>query len=154
MMLQTGLAPPQQVSLRPGEGRTITQTIRIPNAKLWWPEDPNLHVLDTNTGGDSAHTRFGMREFRFDTPTRRAYLNGRIYFLRGSNITLHRFFEDPKSGALPWNEAWVRRLLVTIPKGCKCSGLASLKFWLSSSSPFYCSDRNSCRRSAGRWGKR
>jgi beta-galactosidase len=39
-----------------------------------------------------------MREFRFDTPTKRAYLNGRVYFLRGSNITLHRFFEDPLSG--------------------------------------------------------
>ena len=39
-----------------------------------------------------------MREFRFDTATKRAYLNGRPYFLRGSNITLHRFFEDPRLG--------------------------------------------------------
>jgi len=73
-------------------------------------------VLETSTGADSASTRFGMREFRFDTPTKRAYLNGRVYFMRGSNITLHRFFEDPKSGTLPWNEQWVRKLLVTIPK--------------------------------------
>jgi beta-galactosidase len=109
-------APPQAISLRPSEVRTVTQTIRIPNPKLWWPEDPNLYVLETNTGGDSASTRFGMREFRFDTPTKRAYLNGRVYFLRGSNITLHRFFEDPKSGTLPWNEQWVRKLLVTIPR--------------------------------------
>jgi hypothetical protein len=57
-----------------------------------------------------------MREFRFDTATQRAYLNGRPYFLRGSNITLHRFFEDPESGILPWNEAWLHRLLVVIPK--------------------------------------
>ena len=57
-----------------------------------------------------------MREFRYDTATRRAYLNGRPYFVRGSNITLHRFFEDPESGALPWDEAWVRRLLVDLPK--------------------------------------
>ena len=48
--------------------------------------------------------------------TQRAYLNGRPYFLRGSNITLHRFFEDPESGTLPWNEAWLHRLLVEIPK--------------------------------------
>ena len=40
-----------------------------------------------------------MREFRFDTATRRAYLNGKPYFLRGSNITLHRFFEDPQCKA-------------------------------------------------------
>jgi hypothetical protein len=57
-----------------------------------------------------------MREFRFDTATRRAYLNGRVYFLRGSNITLHRFLEDPQAGVLPWTESWVRRLLVDIPK--------------------------------------
>ena len=108
--------PPQTISLQPGEVRTITRTIGIPNAKLWWPEDPNLYVLETSTGGDSASTRFGMREFRFDTATKRAFLNGRVYFMRGSNITLHRFFEDPKSGTLPWNEQWVRKLLVTIPK--------------------------------------
>lgn len=106
----------QKISLQPGEDRTITQTIPIPNAKLWWPENPNLYVLETSTGGDSTSTRFGMREFRFDTATKRAYLNGRVYFMRGSNITLHRFFEDPKSGTLPWNEQWVRKLLVEIPK--------------------------------------
>ena len=107
---------PQKLSLAPGEEKTVIETIRIPNAKLWWPEDPNLYVVDTNTGGDSVSTRFGMREFRFDTTTKRAYLNDRVYFMRGSNITLHRFFEDPKSGTLPWDEAWVRRLLVDIPK--------------------------------------
>jgi hypothetical protein len=57
-----------------------------------------------------------MREFRFDTVTQRAYLNGRPYFLRGSNITLHRFFEDPEVGTLPWDEAWLHQLLVEIPK--------------------------------------
>jgi hypothetical protein len=35
--------------------------------------------------------------------------------MRGSNITLHRFFEDPLSGTLPWDEKWVRKLLVEIP---------------------------------------
>jgi hypothetical protein len=82
---------------------------------LWSPESPNLYVLETSTGGDMAATRFGMREFRFDTATKRAYLNGRVYFMRGSNITLHRFFEDPLSGTLPWDQAWVRKLLVDIP---------------------------------------
>jgi hypothetical protein len=61
-------------------------------------------------------TRFGMREFRFDTATRRAYLNGKVYYLRGSNITFHRFLEDPQCGRLPWDEKWVRKLLVEIPK--------------------------------------
>jgi hypothetical protein len=57
-----------------------------------------------------------MREFRFDAATRRAYLNGRLYYLRGSNITLHRFFEDPLCRNLPWKEAWVRKLLGDLPK--------------------------------------
>jgi beta-galactosidase len=109
-------APAKQVTLKAGEATTILQTLRVPGAKLWTPETPNLYVLETDTGGDSASTRFGMREFRFDTATKRAYLNGRVYFMRGSNVTLHRFFEDPKSGTLPWDEKWVRKLLVDIPK--------------------------------------
>lgn len=112
----SGAAAAARLTLRAGEERIVTQTVAIPNAKLWWPEDPKLYVLETTTDGDSVSTRFGMREFRFDTPTRRAWLNGRVYFLRGSNITLHRFFEDPKSGTLPWDEKWVRKLLVDIPK--------------------------------------
>jgi hypothetical protein len=105
-----------RMELAPGEQKTWTQTIALPAAELWTPEHPLLYVLDTATGGDSTSTRFGVREFRFDTATRRAYLNGKIYFLRGSNITLHRFFEDPASGALPWDETWVRKLLIDIPK--------------------------------------
>jgi beta-galactosidase len=109
-------APVQQMSLQPGEEKTWTATIPVPKATLWSPENPFLYVLETGTGGDSQATRFGMREFRFDTATRRAFLNGKPYFLRGSNITLHRFFEDPNVGGLPWNEQWVRRLLGEVPK--------------------------------------
>src|SRR5213594_1326907 len=109
-------APVERSDLQPGEEKSWTQTVRVPNAYLWTPEHPFLYMLETSTGGDTASTRFAMREFRFDTATKRAYLNGKVYFLRGSNITLHRFFEDPKSGGLPWNEKWVRKLLVDIPK--------------------------------------
>jgi hypothetical protein len=109
-------APALPLRLAAGEERTVTQKIAVPNAKLWTPEKPNLYVVETGTGGDTASTRFGMREFHFETATKRAYLNGRVYFLRGSNITLHRFFEDPKSGVLPWDEKWVRKLLIEIPK--------------------------------------
>ena len=94
----------------------FTQTIGIPDARLWSPEDPFLYVIETSTGGDSVKTRFGMREFRFDAATKRAYLNGKVYYLRGSNITLHRFFEDPLCRDLPWKESWVRKLLGELPK--------------------------------------
>lgn len=102
--------------LKAGEIRTNSQTLKIPNARLWSPEDPFLYTVETATSGDTLTTRFGMREFRFDGPTRRAYLNGKIYYLRGSNITLHRFFEDPLCKDLPWNEKWVRKLLGDLPK--------------------------------------
>src|ERR1035437_10323752 len=105
-----------EVTIAAGETKTLTQTVPLPNAHLWTPEDPFLYRVSTGTAGDSVDTRFGMREFRFDTVTQRAYLNGHPYFLRGSNITLHRFFEDPQSGTLPWDEAWLHRLLVEIPK--------------------------------------
>jgi hypothetical protein len=36
------------------------------------------------------------------------YLNGEKYFLRGSNVTMYRFFEDPDRKALPWDKEWVR----------------------------------------------
>ncbi len=107
---------PETVSLKTGEEKTIRQRIKIPSPQLWSPDTPYLYVLNSGTGGDSCATRFGMREFRFDTPTQRAYLNGKVFFMRGSNITFHRFLEDPQCGALPWNEAWVRKLLVEISK--------------------------------------
>jgi beta-galactosidase len=105
-----------QVEVPAGGTKTVTQTVPIPKAHLWSPEDPFLYQVTTSTSGDDVTTRFGMREFRFDTVTQRAYLNGRPYFLRGSSITLHRFFEDPDVGTLPWDEAWLHRLLVDIPK--------------------------------------
>jgi len=111
-----GFSPAITVTLAPGETRLFQQTVTIPGQHLWTPEDPFLYRLETRTSGDSALTRFGMRDFHFDTVTQRAYLNGKPYFLRGSNITLHRFFEDPDSGTLPWDEAWLHKLLVEIPK--------------------------------------
>lgn len=104
------------IDLAEGEQKILTTTIPMPGARLWSPTDPFLYVLEARTAGDSVSTRFGMREFRFDSKTRRAYLNGKIYFMRGSNITLHRFFEDPKRGLLPWNEEWIRKLLIQVPK--------------------------------------
>lgn len=104
------------VRLDPREEKTVTQSLAMPGAREWTPEDPFLYELRTLTKGDEVLTRFGMREFRFDAATGRAYLNGQIYYLRGSNITLHRFFEDPLCQDLPWNDAWVRKLLGELPK--------------------------------------
>lgn len=85
-------------------------TLPLSNCRLWSPEDPFLYELEVRSAGDCFTTRFGMRSFRLDPDTGRAVLNGKPYFLRGGNIALYRFFEDDKRGALPWSEAWVRRL--------------------------------------------
>lgn len=85
-------------------------TIAIENCRLWSPEDPFLYSVAVRTRGDEFQTRFGMREFRFDPATRRAMLNGKPYFMRGTNFTLYRFFEDEERGTLPWDDAWVRKL--------------------------------------------
>jgi hypothetical protein len=90
---------------------TVTEAV-IPmvTCRLWSPEDPFLYALEVSTEADCVTTRFGMRSFRFDPVTRRAMLNGKPYYMRGSNITLYRFFEDSSRKALPWNKEWVRTL--------------------------------------------
>lgn len=88
----------------------IDVQIPIKNSHLWSPEDPFLYTLETDSGGDRVETRFGMRSFGFDPASGRAILNGKPYFMRGSNITLYRFFEDEAAGELPWDKTWVRKL--------------------------------------------
>jgi len=106
----------RSLRLAADEEQVIEQVIPVPDAALWSPENPMLYTLTTTTGGDSCPTRFGMREFRFDTATRRAMLNGKPCFLRGASFELQRFFGDTKCGNLPWDEAWVRRVLVDVPR--------------------------------------
>jgi hypothetical protein len=111
---------PGQVAARmvevPAGGQVVvTEKLRIVGPHLWTPEDPFLYVVRCETGGDATETRFGLREFRYDTKTGRAVLNGKPYFLRGTNFCMFRFAEDPIRGGLPWDHAWVRKLL-TMPK--------------------------------------
>ena len=86
---------------------------------IWSPEKPFLYTatvrLKTGKGlSDEVSRQFGMRDF-----TARGkffYLNGDKYFLRGTNITLQRFFEDPDCSNLVWDKEWVTKLLVNYPK--------------------------------------
>ncbi|NJK93936.1 MAG: hypothetical protein HC905_02520 [Bacteroidales bacterium] len=94
----------------------ISFNIPVTEAILWSPQNPFLYCFTLSTGVDDYTARFGMREFRFDTPTKRAYLNNKLIFLRGSNITLHRFFDDSLCRNHPWDEKWVRTLLTDLPK--------------------------------------
>ncbi|HLB72954.1 MAG TPA: glycoside hydrolase family 2 TIM barrel-domain containing protein [Sedimentisphaerales bacterium] len=84
--------------------------IPIEDCRLWSPEDPFLYELKVDTGGDEVKVRFGMRSFRFDPESRRAILNGKPYYMRGTNVCVYRFFEDDARGDKPWDRKWVRQL--------------------------------------------
>jgi hypothetical protein len=113
---QTGEAV-QKISFKAGVTpsdtiQKITTTVPIPDCQLWSPEHPNLYVLKITDGTYHYYTRFGMRTFSLDKNyTNRALLNGKPYFIRGTNLAVHRFFEDSLCGQLPWNREWVRKLI-------------------------------------------
>jgi hypothetical protein len=85
-------------------------TVDMKDAQLWTPESPFLYELTLNTGADKKSVRFGMRSFRFDAEKKIALLNEKPYYLRGTNICIYRFFEDPDRGALPWDDQWIETL--------------------------------------------
>jgi beta-galactosidase len=105
-----GKADCQVAAVGSGGERQGAADIAIADCRLWSPEDPFLYELEARGEADTLKTRFGMRTFRLDPATRRAVLNGRPYFMRGTNVATYRFFEDSERGEKPWREEWVRRL--------------------------------------------
>lgn len=98
------------IRLAAGEMKKIDVTIPLSDCRLWSPEDPFLYVVRVTTNGDSFNARFGMRSFRCDPATGRMVLNEKPYYMRGTNVTAYRFFEDADRGDLPWRAEWVRKL--------------------------------------------
>ncbi len=88
----------------------VDDDFHLTDCHMWSPEDPFLYEIEVNIGTDQVRTRFGMREFRFDHETGRGVLNGKPYFMRGTNVCAYRFFEDAERGDRPWRAEWVRRL--------------------------------------------
>ncbi len=105
-----GKVSQSDVPVTAGNVTKIDVTVPLKSCRLWSPEDPFLYQLRLTTGGDTAETRFGMRSFRFDSATGRAILNGKTYFMRGTNVCAYRFFEDAQRGDKPWRAKWVRAL--------------------------------------------
>lgn len=111
--------------------------IPVSDFTTWSPEKPFLYqakaTIKSGKGvSDEVSKPFGMRDF-----TRKGkffYLNGEKYILRGTNVTLQRFFEDPDCGNLVWDREWVKKLLVEYPKQLNwnamriCVGVAP-DFW-------------------------
>ena len=78
--------------------------------KYWEPENPYLYEIEVVLGNDCYSKRFGMKEFYFNAATNKPMLNGKVYNLRGTNVAMYRFYEDPDRGSLPWSEDFVRKL--------------------------------------------
>jgi hypothetical protein len=104
------VGPAVRLQVEAGKTWKVEVTVPIAGCRLWSPEDPFLYRLEVKTAGDVATVRFGMRTFGFDPKTKQALLNGKPYALRGTNVCIYRFFEDPARGDRPWREEWVRRL--------------------------------------------
>ncbi|MDR0835472.1 MAG: glycoside hydrolase family 2 [Tannerella sp.] len=103
----------------------------------WTPDTPFLYtgevkVYNDNELTDTYSVNFGMRDFT--AKGKLFYLNGEKFYLRGTNITLHRFFEDPDCRDLAWNREWVKKLMIDLPKSIDwnamriCVGLVP-DFW-------------------------
>ncbi len=120
--LNTGKQVASAVAFGETERDNETQLeIEIPinNFEEWSPEYPFLYeveirLFDGEKLSDMVTEKFGMRDF--ERRGKYFYLNSEKYYLRGSNITLHRFFEDPDCAALPWNKEWVKKMLIDDPK--------------------------------------
>jgi beta-galactosidase/beta-glucuronidase len=111
---QVGRAIIKSGAISAGKESIITVNIPIKDCKLWTPEEPNLYVLRLSNKDYSYQTRFGMRNFTVDSSyTNKALLNNEPCFLRGTNFSIHRFFEDPLSKQYAWDPVWVRQLFRT-----------------------------------------
>lgn len=105
-------------AVRDNETR-LAGEIALTDFRTWSPEDPFLYeahirLADGEKPSDARIVRFGMRDF--ERVGKYFHLNGHKYYLRGTNITLHRFFEDPDCAALPWNRDWVKKMFIDHPK--------------------------------------
>ncbi len=97
----------------------VELNIPLSSFTAWTPEKPFLYsarvILTNKKGASDLITKiFGMRDF-----TRQGkffYLNGSQYILRGTNVTLQRFFEDPDCSNLVWDKNWVKKFLIDYPK--------------------------------------
>lgn len=111
-LVQTVVLPDQLIAA--GGALDLDKIITITGfnkeEKAWRPGNPYLYRLVIETSGDVMEHRFGMRTFVLDQESGKSLLNGEQYYLRGTNILINRFYEDPKREDHPWDEEWVRQL--------------------------------------------
>jgi len=102
------------------ESFSVTEIeIDISDPHLWNFDDPFLYRTETTVVLDGQAIdlqvdQFGLRDFK--RKGKYFFLNDEKVLLRGTNITLQRFFEDPDCGNLAWDRDWVKKLIIDDPK--------------------------------------
>jgi len=100
----------ETLQMAPGQSVLVETELSMEDFSPWSPDSPVLYNLIAQTADDQLETTFGMREFHFDPETKVPILNGQPYYLRGTNVPIYRFAEDPMRGDKLWNEEWIREL--------------------------------------------
>ena len=114
---QVGSAIINSGPIKPGKGKEVAVNFNLKDCKFWTPEHPELYTLKLFNDKYSYQTRFGMRSYKVDSAyTNRALLNNKPCFIRGTNFSVHRFFEDSLSKQHPWDPVWVRKLFRTFTR--------------------------------------
>lgn len=113
------------VSISEEAQATVETFLLMPRVTLWTPQNPYLYtlyvtILDGDVVTYEETFRFGMRTFELRDG--QFYLNGERIVMMGSNIAFQRLLTDPDRGLLPWQEDWIRRVLVDISReyGLNC----------------------------------
>lgn len=110
----------QKINIDAGVVASSKNDIAVTNYKLWLPESPSLYTVAFklfDTAGRVVHkgeTDFGFR--KFEIRDGHFYLNNQRKVLLGSNIAFHRLLNDSTRGTLLWDEAWIKKALIDIPK--------------------------------------
>ncbi|MGB7549254.1 MAG: glycoside hydrolase family 2 TIM barrel-domain containing protein [Terracidiphilus sp.] len=86
---KTAATATESATIAAGSRHAATQSMRVRNASLWHPEDPQLYWLHTTVREngrltDDQYTRIGIRTIRFDRD-QGLLINGRPFFSIGAN---------------------------------------------------------------------
>jgi beta-glucuronidase len=96
---------------RPVEG-IVSQTLSVPDFKLWSPAAPHLHTVRVSIAGDCIVERFGIR--RVETQGQRILLNGEPLYLKGVN----RHESHPQFGPVQSEHLMLDDLRILKDLGC------------------------------------
>ncbi|TWT84061.1 Beta-glucuronidase [Planctomycetes bacterium CA13] len=117
----------REVILRPGVSMH-TETIQVPGARYWSPDDPHLYQADVELeGSDQWTSRFGMREFTIRD--KQFYLNGEPIYLKAT------FFEGLYPNGIAYPDS--REMAIREIQLAKEAGFNMIRPWRRPPAPMW-----------------